>query len=161
MDRLALRADSVVDRADAVAFALRVSWKATLARAVFGARARRALDAARRDLGSLPLPQAVALRLEIPVSPRRAPLRMRGIAAAIGGHLNAAGETHPCLLASLALLGEARRCGYAPSLVIGVRKGQEGATSHAWLTLDGQPYLEAEHVAAAYEPIAVLPERGP
>ena len=27
-----------------------------------------------------------------------------------------------------------------------VRKGTEGATSHAWLTLDGRPFFEAVHV---------------
>ena len=45
--------------------------------------------------------------------------------------------------------------------MIGVRKGDSGAASHAWLALDGRPFLEAAHVAASYETIAVLPEPAP
>lgn len=137
-----------------------MSWKASLARLVFGARARRALESARQDLDRTTLPLAVAERMRIPIARRARDRTLRGVAAAVGGHLAAGGETHPCLVASLALLGEARRCGFAPSLVIGVRKGERGATSHAWLALNGRPFLEAEHVAEAYDPIAVLPEGG-
>ena len=122
---------SVVDRGEAVAFPLPVSWKATLARALFSSRARRALEEARRDLDARSLPEAVAARLRIPIGPRVRSKTMRGVAAAVAGVLQEAGETHPCLVSSLALLGEARRCGYAPSLVIGVRKGESGAASHA------------------------------
>ncbi|HVG94346.1 MAG TPA: lasso peptide biosynthesis B2 protein [Planctomycetota bacterium] len=138
-----------------------MSWKATLARAVFSSRARRALEEARRDLDARTLPEAVAARVRIPIGPRVRSKTMRGVAAALAGLLERAGETHPCLVSSLALLGEARRCGYAPSLVLGVRKGESGAASHAWLALDGEPFLEAAHVAASYETIAVLPDPTP
>jgi hypothetical protein len=136
-----------------------VGLGARLATLAFGDRARRAVGDARRDLAATALPDAVAARLRVPLGARRRAWRLRAMDAAVSATL--AGDTHPCLVRSLALLGEARRLGFAPSLVLGVRRGASGLESHAWLVLDGHPFLEAPETPGTWETLAVLPEGSP
>ena len=85
-------------------------------------------------------------------------MSLRLFRSALSALLDRDGETHPCLVRALAILGEARECGYAPSLVVGVRRVAGVVESHAWLALDGAPFLEAHETPERYETIAVLPE---
>jgi hypothetical protein len=132
---------------------LRTRW--ALARR--GGAARRALEEARADLAALPLPEAVARRAATPRAERARPKALRTWADAVAGVLAAEGETHPCLVRALALLAPARACGFAPRLAVGVRRGPAGIESHAWLVLDGAPFLEPHERAAAFEEVTVLP----
>ena len=132
--------------------------KARIALWLRGDRARQALAEARCDLDALSLPDAVARRAARPVAarPRRRSLGIFRVA--VSAVLEREGETHPCLVRALALLGEARACGYEPSLVVGVRRGAAGAVeSHAWLAIGGAPFLEAHETPDRYETITVLP----
>ena len=131
-------------------------WRDALARFLYGRRARRLLAEARADLAALSLPDAVAKRSRIPCAPssRRASLRL--VHRAIAGVLAAEGETHPCLVRSLALYGDARRHGFAPSLVLGVRREGAAVESHAWLSLDGRPFLEPHGTPERFETIRTL-----
>jgi hypothetical protein len=122
-----------------------------------GGAAKRALEAARADLAAGPLEPAVARRLARPRGTRPRPLRLRAFARATAAHLAREGDTSPCLPRALALLEEARACGFAPSLVLGVRRGAGGIASHAWLALDGAPFLEDEATPTRYETIATWP----
>ena len=67
---------------------------------------------------------------------------------------------YTCLRRSVVLYHLLRRAGRAVSLTIGVRKGGAGdLQAHAWLVLDGVPYLEPdrdEHRAFAV--VASFPE---
>ena len=106
------------------------------------------------------VPHAVARRVAVPAARARCRLSLRVFRAALAALLTQDGDTHPCLPRALALLEEARACGYEPSLVVGVRRSSAGAIeSHAWLALDGVPFLEAHETPERYETIAVLPER--
>jgi hypothetical protein len=133
------------------------SWKTRLALAWKGAAARRALAEARADLASMPLPDAVARRTTSPPAERRRRLTMRVWNAAVGGVLAAEGETHPCLVRSLALLAPAHACGFPVRLAVGVRRAASGIESHAWLVLDGAPFLESHERTATFETVTVLP----
>jgi hypothetical protein len=137
-----------------------VSWKTRVALVLVGRAARRALARARADLAALPLADAVARRTSSPPAGRRRPRALRAWNAAVAGVLTAERESHPCLLRSLALLEPARACGYAASLAVGVRRGDAGIESHAWLLLDGSPFLEPHERAAAFETVTVLPAAG-
>ena len=124
-----------------------------------GAAARTALRAARDDLAAGSLEDAASPRLALPLSPRRRPLSLRAFARALAAHLAREGDTSPCLPRALALLGEARECGFAPALVLGVRRGEKGTiASHAWLSLDGAPFLEDPETPRRYATISVLGE---
>ena len=131
--------------------------KATIALWLRGDRARKALADARRDVAALSLPDAVARRVAVPAGsgPRRFSLRL--FRAALAALLDREGEKHPCLVRALALLEEARRCGYEPSIVVGVRRSAAGIESHAWLALEGVPFLEAHETPDRYETIVMLP----
>lgn len=67
-----------------------------------------------------------------------------------------------CLRRALVLYPLLRSAGRPVGLVIGVRRDEPSAkvTAHAWLTLAGSAYLEAdpEH-ARRYTPISQFPER--
>ena len=129
--------------------ALAILWR--------GAAARRALSAARADLAADSLERAVARCGSRPLSPRRRPLSLRAFARALAVRLAKEGDTSPCLPRALALLSEARACGLAPALVLGVRRGDAGGVaSHAWLSLDGAPFLEDPETPRRYATIAVL-----
>lgn len=69
---------------------------------------------------------------------------------------------YTCLRRSAVLYYLLRRAGRAVELCIGVRRDAERAfEAHAWLVLDGEPYLEpsqSEH--AEYRVIARFPETG-
>jgi hypothetical protein len=130
--------------------ALAILWR--------GGAAKRALDAARDDLSGGPLEPAVERRLAGAVAARRRPLALRAFARALAAHLRREGDESPCLPRALALLGEARACGFAPSLVLGVRRGTSPPiASHAWLSLDGAPFLEDPETPRRFAVIATLP----
>ena len=133
--------------------------KAAIALWLRGDRARTSLAAARADLAALPLPEAVARRVAVPAGRKQRDFSLRLFRSALASLLDRESETHPCLVRALALLEEARACGYAPSLVVGVRGAGGTIESHAWLAIDGVPFLEAHETPERYETIAVLPER--
>ena len=127
---------------------------------LYGRRARRLLEEARRDLAAMPLPDAVARRTAaIGVSSVRRRTALRLVHRAVAAVLAAQGESHPCLVRALALYGDARRHGFAPSLALGVRKDGGEVASHAWLELRGRPFLEPHETPERYERVAVLPKR--
>jgi hypothetical protein len=134
--------------------------KALVARLWFGARAARAIDDARRDLAERPLPEAIAPRDALPVG--RAPRRtaVRALARAVNDRLAREGISGPCLLRGLALLGEARRLGFAPRLVIGLRDEGDALGGHAWLELDGRPFLESAAATDPFVPVYSSAARG-
>jgi hypothetical protein len=126
-----------------------------------GAAAKRALAAARADLAAGPLEPAVTRRLARPTAATRRPLALRAFARALAARLRREGDESPCLPRALALLEEARACGFAPSLVLGVRRGTSAPiASHAWLSLGGVPFLEDPETPTRYAVIAVLPRTG-
>ncbi len=135
-----------------------MSLKTRVALFLYGRRARRLLEEARRDLAAMPLPDAVARRRAIGVSPVRRRTALRLVHRAVAAVLAKEGETHPCLARALALYGDARRHGFAPSLVLGVRKDGGEVASHAWLELRGRPFLEPHETPERYETVAVLPK---
>jgi hypothetical protein len=137
------------------------SLRTRLALALKGSAARRALADARADLAAMPLPQAVARRTSSPPADRKRLRAMRVWNAAVAGVLAAEGETHPCLVRSLALLAPAYACGYPLRLAVGVRRAASGIESHAWLVLDGTPFLESHERAATFEQVTLLPAEGP
>ena len=130
--------------------------KSLVARLLFGRRARRALAAARADLGAIGAEATVARRAA-GVPGRRRPRTLRGVARAVDALLAAEGTTHPCLPRAVALYGEARALGFEPRLVLGVRKADGRVESHAWLELEGAPLLEDPETPARYEVVARLP----
>lgn len=67
---------------------------------------------------------------------------------------------HTCLRRSAVLLYLLRRGGRPVEMMIGVRRDETGAlAAHAWLILDGQPYLEPPSgESSAMTPIARFPE---
>lgn len=132
--------------------------RSTFALLLAGRHARAALAAARADLAALPLEDAVAKRAAIPPASRRRTLALRLVNAAVSALLAREGETHPCLVRSLALLSEARRLGYDAGLTLGVRRGPSGIESHAWLVLDEVPFLEPHEKAGSFETIARFPK---
>lgn len=125
-----------------------------LARLVYGRRARRALAEARHDLATLPLPAAIERREQHPVAPQRRRLALRALASAIAQQQRREGDRAPCLPRTLALLSEARALGFAPRLVLGVKAPDEAFGAHAWLELDGRPFLEP---AGTVERFVALP----
>ena len=134
-----------------------MSLKDTLARLFFGRRSRRAFEAAVRDLASMPLPDAVARRTKPPRAGAAPSLALRAFHRALVSVADAALPGHACLPRSLALYEEARRRGLAVKLVVGVRMDGADVASHAWLTLDGTPFLEVPETPNRYQPIAELP----
>ena len=123
-----------------------------------GGAAKRALRAAREDLAAGPIAPAVTRRLARAVAARRRPRALRAFARALAAHLRREGDESPCLPRALALLEEARACGFAPSLVLGVRRETSSrVASHAWLSLDGAPFLEDPKTPTRYAVIATLP----
>lgn len=134
-----------------------MGWKATINRWALGPRARRLLAKARSDLDTLRIEDAVAARTAVPMGKRRRPLAFRALASAVDSALAEGGEHGPCLVRGLALLGEARRFGFDPVLVVGVRKGAEGLESHAWLDVDGRPFTEDAGTPGSYETLTRLP----
>ncbi len=133
-----------------------MGWRTVVARLVYGRRARRAIAEARADLAAVDLGTSVARRTAVPLAPRQRPVRLRVLASAIRAELARQGETGPCLPCALALLGEARLMGFAPALVIGIRRGGSKMESHAWLERDGRVFLEDPTTPDRYERIAVL-----
>lgn len=123
-----------------------------------GRRARASLAEARADLAKSSVADAVARRLAMPLG-REAPWRLRVVARAIRAHLEAEGETRPCLPRALALLAEARRCGFEATLVLGVARGGPPAAlaAHAWLEAEGRPFFEAPATVGSYGEIARFP----
>ena len=79
-----------------------------------GGRAKRAMEAARSDLAKGSLEEAVSRRVARPVAPRRRLLALRAFSRALSVLFEREGETGPCLPRALALLEEARACGFAP-----------------------------------------------
>jgi hypothetical protein len=55
-----------------------------------------------------------------------------------------------CLPRSLTLYHFARRCGIPARLHCGVRRVDGGFQGHAWLSLDGRPFLEADDPRPVY-----------
>ena len=134
-----------------------MSLKTVLARLMAGRRAARAFDAAVRDLGADPLPDAVASRTQAPRAGVRPTLGLRVFHRALVAVAGERAPANPCLPRSLALYEEARRRGLAVRLVVGVRLDAGEVASHAWLTLDGAPFLEVPETGARYRVIADLP----
>lgn len=134
------------------------AFKDRLARLVFGRRARARLAEARDDLGNGSVAKAVAKRQALPLG-REAPWRLRGVARAIRVHLAAEGEARPCLPRALALLAEARHCGFEATLVLGVARGEPPTplAAHAWLEAAGRPFFEAPATLVSYAEIARFP----
>jgi hypothetical protein len=137
--------------------------KTLVARLLFGRRARTALAKARDDLRAVGPERAIASRAETTPGPRRL-FALRGVARAMAAELRGEAEEKPCLPRAVALYGEARALGYEPRLVLGVRRRDASGTpvagaieSHAWLELDGQPFLEDPATPTRYETIARLP----
>jgi len=150
--------------------------KTLVARLLYGRRARAALASAREDLRAFGAERAIAARAATTPGPRR-PFALRGVARAIAAELRENNDDgKPCLPRAVALYGEARAHGFEPLLVLGVRRGApagagvepttgppvpgagSGAVeSHAWLELDGKPFLEDPETPSRYETIARLP----
>ncbi len=67
---------------------------------------------------------------------------------------------HTCLRRSAVLYHLLRRRGHPVELCVGVRRDEmEALAAHAWLSLDGQPYLEAgSEVPHEFAVIARFPE---
>lgn len=134
-----------------------MSLKDTLASIWAGRRSRRAFDAAERDLATMALPDAVARRTK-PPRPGAAPSRgLRVFRRALAAVAEARHPGHACLPRSLAMYEEARRRGLAVRLVVGVRTDGDDLASHAWLTLDGVPFLEVPETPDRFRTIAELP----
>lgn len=131
--------------------------KTALARLVAGRRAARAFDAAVRDLDAGPLPDAVASRTRAPRAGATPTLALRAFHRALVEVAAERAPANPCLPRALALYEEARRRGLAVRLVVGVRLDAGEVGSHAWLTLDGAPFLEVPETGARYRVIADLP----
>ena len=136
---------------------MRMGLKNALARLVAGRRAARAFDAAVRDLDAGPLPAAVASRTRVPRADAKPTLWMRVYHRALVAVAAKRAPENPCLPRSLALYAEARRRGLAVRLVVGVRLDAGEVASHAWLTLDGAPFLEVPETGVRYRVIADLP----
>lgn len=134
-----------------------MSLRTALARLVAGGRARRAFDAAVRDLDAGPLPDAVAARTLAPRAGARPTLALRAFHRALVAVAAERAPAAPCLPRALALYEEARRRGLPVRLLVGVRLDAGEVASHAWLTLDGAPFLEVPETGARYRVIADLP----
>ena len=134
-----------------------MSVKGVIAGIWAGRGPRRAFEAAVRDLAAMPLKDAVAKRTRVPRAGAVAGLGLRVFHRALVGVADAAEPGHACLPRSLALYGEARRRGLAVKLVVGVRIDGGDVASHAWVTLDGAPFLEAPESPARFRTIAELP----
>lgn len=66
---------------------------------------------------------------------------------------------YTCLKRGAVLFLLLRRAGRAVRLHIGVRRDESILRAHAWLVLDGRPYLEADtHALSTYQEIAAFPE---
>jgi hypothetical protein len=105
----------------------------------------------------MPLPNAVARRAT-PARPGARPgLGLRVFHRALVACGEATAPDHACLPRSLALFAEARRRGLDVRLVVGVRADGGDVTSHAWVTLDGAPFLEVPETAVRWRTIATLP----
>jgi len=66
---------------------------------------------------------------------------------------------YTCLKRGAVLFLLLRRAGRAVRLHIGVRKDEQTLRAHAWLVLDGRPYLEHDdHTVTTYQEIAAFPE---
>jgi len=69
---------------------------------------------------------------------------------------------HTCLKRSAVLFYLLRHAGRPVQLCIGVRRDDEGRlTAHAWLTREGQPYLEHTSESMLHRVIARLPDDVP
>jgi hypothetical protein len=134
-----------------------VDLKTSLSLLVAGRRARRAFDAAVRDLDAGPLPDAVAARTRAPRADARPTLALRVFHRALVAVADERAPANPCLPRSLALYDEARRRGLGVRLVVGVRLDGGEVASHAWLTLHGAPFLEVPETGARFRVIADLP----
>ncbi len=133
--------------------------KTLLARLVWGRRARAALAAARADLATTAVDVLAARAHAAPLG-RARQLGLRGFARALRAALEADGEPRPCLPRAVALLREARRCGVAATLVLGVARAPDPArpvVAHAWLEAGGHPFHEAAGTSAAYVAVARFP----
>ena len=147
------------------AFALRGAGRRVrrlLARGLYGARARTLVEAARRDLRSLPLPECVRLRTAAaPAAPSRRG-RLRALNLAILDRIWRDEEPGVCLLRCVALLGELPRHGLTATLVLGVARSETGAVAaHAWLESDGRILLEPDDVPPRFQVVARLPAGDP
>ena len=131
--------------------------KGVLAGLLAGRGPRRAFDAAVRDLAAMPLPDAVARRTRLPRAGATPGLGIRMFHRALVGVAEADRPGHACLPRSLALYEEARRRGLAVRLLVGVWIDGGDLASHAWLTLDGAPFLEVPETPERFRTIADLP----
>lgn len=124
-----------------------------------GGRARRAFDSAVIDLERVALPEAVASRTRVPRAGARASLALRMFQRALVGVGDAREPARSCLPRALALYGEARRAGLDVRLVVGVRREGDGGgvASHAWVELDGRPFLEPMETSSRFSTITRLP----
>jgi hypothetical protein len=133
--------------------------KTLLSRLFWGRRARAALAVARADLATTAVDVLVARAHEAPLGPA-APTALRGFARALRATLEDEGEPRPCLPRAMTLLREARRRGVAATLSLGVAKSPDPAravVAHAWLEVDGRPFLESPETAGTYVVVARFP----
>jgi hypothetical protein len=93
---------------------------------------------------------ALEERMAIPVGAVPRPRTARALQRAVTDRVRRESPGTGCLLRALALLGEVRSLGYPARLVLGVRRGEERLDAHAWLEVDGRPFLEGPAVAAQY-----------
>lgn len=105
----------------------------------------------------MPLPDAVACRAVPPRLGAKPGLGLRLFHRALVACAEAAAPGHACLPRSLALFGEARARGLDVRLVVGVRADGGDVASHAWVLLDGEPFLEVPETATRWRPLVTLP----
>ncbi len=134
-----------------------VRLKGVLAELLAGRGPRRGFEAAVRDLASMSLPDAVARRTRAPRAGATPGIGIRVFHRALVRVADAAEPDHACLPRSLALYEEARRRGLEVNLVVGVRIDGGDLASHAWLTLDGAPFLEVPETPDRFRTITQLP----
>ena len=63
-----------------------------------------------------------------------------------------------CMIRSLAVYSRARRSGVPVRFHCGVRRNGSALDGHAWLTLDGEPFLEPVDPRPAYAVVFSFPE---
>ena len=64
-----------------------------------------------------------------------------------------------CMIRSLAVYSRARRSGVPVRFHCGVRRNGSALDGHAWLTLDGEPFLEPVDPRPAYAVVFSFPDR--
>jgi hypothetical protein len=109
----------------------------------------------------LPLPRLVRLMGRPASREHRAggDERIASLAASVFW-LGFAGTRDNCLDRSLVMYRYLSTGGFAPELVVGARKHEEGVLGHAWVLVDGRPMAESHRSLDEFTPLLVFGPEG-